>query len=186
MRRSTAVLDRLVAGLLGALLIVAGLLGIAAKYELMPFAAWTDGFRPSRLPGHVDQDWFTWALAVAAILGVVLALALFAANIDRRLTRTKIDENSDDTGEIRFHLADVADAVAKRLQSHDGIRRARGRAEVDRGSEAITINLDLAHDAEIASITRLCDETADDIDAALGDVDCGTRFLLHIGRPPNG
>src|SRR5699024_11260865 len=61
------------------------LLGLAARFDVRPFSAWTDGLRPSRLPGHVAAEWFTWALAAAAILGVVLAVALLAANLDRRL-----------------------------------------------------------------------------------------------------
>lgn len=185
MRRSTAILDRLVAGLLGTILIVAGLLGLAARFDVAPFSGWTDELRPSRLPGHVAADWFTWALAATAVVAVVLAVALLAANVDRRLTRTKIDDASDDTGEIRFHLADVAEGVAKHLQTRPGIRRARGRAEVDRGSEVITVTLDLAHDADMASVLRTCDEAALDVDAALGGLDCGTRFLIRLDRPPN-
>lgn len=183
MRRSTALLDRLVAGLLGVILIVAGLLGIAARFDVRPFSTWTDGIRPSRLPGHVAADWFTWAHAGTAVLGVILAVGLLAANVDRRLTRTKIDGASDDTGELRFHLADVADAVANHLQVHDGIRRARGRAEVDRGEETITIVIDVAHDADLTAIRRLCEDAALDVDAAIGDLDCGTRFLLHLDGP---
>lgn len=186
MRRSTAILDRVVAGLLGAILLGAGLLGLAARFDVRPLSAWTDGLRPSRLPGHVAAEWFTWALAAAAILGVVLAVALLAANLDRRQTRTKIDEASDATGELRFHLADVAEAVAKHLQTAEGIRRARGRAEVDRGREVITITLDLSPDADFTAVRRLCEESTADVDAAIGDLDCGTRYLMRLDRPPNG
>ena len=120
------------------------------------------------------------------LAGVVLAVALLAANLDRRLTRTKIDEASDGTGDLRFHLADVAEAVAKHLQTADGIRRARGRAEVDRGREVITITLDLSPDADFTAVRRLCEESTADVDAAIGDLDCGTRYLVRLDRPPNG
>lgn len=185
MKRSTAILDRLVAGLLGAICLVAGLLGLAAKYGIAPFSEWTDGLRPSRLPGHVAADWFTWALAGAAVTAIVLSIALLAANLDRRLTRTRIDEASDDTGELRFHLSDVAEAVAKHLQLHDGIRRARGRAEVDRGADVITVIIDANHDADVESIRRTCEVASADVTGAVGDTCAGTRFLIHLDPPPN-
>ncbi|MFD8880595.1 hypothetical protein CJ204_09895 [Corynebacterium xerosis] len=185
MRRSTAILDRLVAGLLGVILLAAGTLGLAAKYGIAPFSEWTDGLRPSRLPGHVAADWFTLALAGAAVAGVVLSIALLAANLDRRLTRTRIDEASDDTGELRYHLADVAEAVAKHLQLHDGIRRARGRAEVDRGADVITVVIDADHDADIDSIRRTCEIASADVATAVGDTCSGARFLIHLDPPPN-
>lgn len=185
MKRSTAILDRLVAGLLGMMLLAAGLLGLAAKYGIAPFSEWTDGLRPYRLPGHVAADWFTWAHAGAAVASVVLSIALLAANLDRRLIRTRIDEASDDTGELRYHLADVAEAVGKHLQLHDGIRRARGRAEVDGGADVITVVIDADHDADIETIRRTCEIASTDVATAVGDTCSGARFLIHLEPPPN-
>lgn len=186
MKRSTSALDRIVAALLGLVLVAAGALGIAAAYDIAPADAWTSGLRPSRLPEHIGADWFTWALAATAVVAVVLSLALIAANLDRRLTPTKFDDGDSPAapGEIRFHLDDIADAVAERLHCAPGVRRARGRAEVDRGDETITITLHLDHDADLGHIRGLCADAAEDVADAIGDVRAGTRFLINLDREP--
>ncbi|WP_295629602.1 hypothetical protein [uncultured Corynebacterium sp.] len=183
MRKSTALLDRLVAAILGLILLAGGALGLAAVLDVAPMSEWTDGLRPSTLTDAVAADWFTWVLAAAVVLGFVLSIGLLAANVDRRIPRTTIDEDSDGTGEIRFHLGDVADGVAKHLRLHPEIRRARGRAEIDRGTDTITLVLDVEHDADVAAVRRLCEEAARDVDAAIGDA-AGVRFLVHYDRPP--
>lgn len=184
MRRGAVVLDRLIAGVLAIALLAVGAWGLAAYFDVEPFDGWARGIPSGAAADLADADWYLAVLIPAAVLAFVAALAIIVPNVTKRTALPTVDAESDRTGELRYHLGDVAAAVGKQLGAHDAIRRVRARTRRDDSATSVSFVIDTEYDADLPALYRMCESAEADIKEAMDDPDLPVRFLVHVDRPP--
>jgi hypothetical protein len=151
-------LNRVLLGLIGALLLAAGGLGIAAG------AGAFHGHSDRRvLPAGVRDfarttNWFWWAVAAVCLVVAVLALRWLLDQL-RTDRASRLDLTVDGReGVTLVHSGALTDAVAQEAESLRGVTRATAALRERRGKK-LTLAVNLADYADIAAVRSALEGT---------------------------
>lgn len=176
MSRKAIAVDRVAVLLLGLLLIVVGLAGIA----------WWAGQLPGD-PASVDAGgvvsatasaWWPWAVGAAGVVLALLALRWLFAHVPHQGVKRLTLPGSGRTGRLQVQTDAVTDAASRVMQSAPGIRSARSHTVTDRGQLVTVFDVTIEQDADLAAVAALGDATAADLRTALGRDDVTCRVNL--------
>lgn len=189
MSRATSAGDRLVAALLGLLLLASGVLVVAWRAgwaeQLLPAGptgdGWADRLAAPDLGAVVSASWWPWACLGAAVLLVLLGLRWLVAHLPGRVDKRLRLDGSDDSGRLAADLGAVADAAADDLARRDPVRSADGRCRQDRGRRFVDLVARVDPHADLPSVRTAADDTLARLGEALGDA-VPVRVRVRVGR----
>lgn len=180
MSRAVLAWDRLVAFVLGLVLLALGVLAIL----------WWGGWLAA-LPREVDltavaelpkQQWLPWAAVGLGVLLVLLALRWLAAHLPGQGVGMLNLPGSDETGRLRVNAGAAADAFADVLAEHPAVRRSRATIAVDRGQLVVTLRTTVEPDADLATLARAADQASAELASVLRRDDVTCRVHVRVGR----
>jgi hypothetical protein len=178
MTRAAIALDRLVALLVGAALVVIG------AGALIWHTGWIHRLpqviSAPALAAAVDAPWWRWAVAGVGLVSVAVALRWLMAHRPSLGTAPIRLHDAGDVGTITIDPAAIAAAAAAELERHPAVRVAKGKAVADRNDRMVEIAVTAAHPDELAAVIDAIDATSVHIARAAGDVPLKTRATLRI------
>jgi len=180
MTRTLAGLDRLLALLLGLVLLVAGIAAIVWKggwYHQAPrtlTAPW--------LSSATTASWWPWAAGIGGIVLILLALRWLVAHLPHRRAASVKLAGSDHTGNLTADLKAVAAAAATSLADTPGVRSTSGTAITDRGQLTLTLTATLEPTANLATVAAAAERTCAQLAAALPDPNIAAQVHLRVAR----
>ncbi|WP_193560266.1 alkaline shock response membrane anchor protein AmaP [Tsukamurella sputi] len=176
MKPSTRVIDRLVAGLVGLVLLAGGLWALG--YRLGQRTATDATHRVStetvtRLP---DEPWWPPVIGAAGVVLILGTLWLLVRHLRSASTRTVPTE-----GGGTVDLGRVADAAAADVARSPLIRRARPSTVVEKGRPIIRIAVGVSPDASVEELSALAAAARREVTAATNP-DVGFQLLVNDRR----
>ena len=181
MKRSVAVLDRLVSAIIGLALLVGGLLvigwwaDIAVVRHLFAYAD------PSWYARAPEQGWWSWALFLATVVGLLLGSWLLLTNLrPNRAGELELPVDAEALGTATVSTATLANAVATKLAAHPEIASTRGDATVERGVRTLRITLRAEPDVPLEHLRRVAEAALADIGRAVEDAQLAVQFYVEL------
>ena len=178
MTRTAAALDRVVALIVGVVLVVVGvgaLIWHAGLFTGLPQSITVPG-----LVDAMDTWWWRWAIAGVGLLCVGLALRWLVAHRPMGKAAPIRLHEAGDVGTITIDPAAVATVAADTLQRQPAVRTAKGKAITDRGTRTIELAVTAAHPDELAAVITAIDDACEHIAHAAGEAPLRVRATLHI------
>jgi hypothetical protein len=183
MGRRTAVVDRLIVGLVALLMIGAGVLVIGWRRK------WTFA---TDMADRIDLRWFAqapderlWpaAMFVIAVTALVFGLVLLTTNLARHRIGPAMLSGSDEVGSLSVDLGALAGAIAEDLQRRvPGVVAASAHAILERGQPTIPIRLTVDPRSDLRELVRAAELTAHQVTHALDGADVAIRVSLVFER----
>lgn len=180
MTRTLAGLDRLLAMLLGLVLLAVGVGAVIWQggwYHRAPrtlTAPW--------LSSATTASWWPWAAGIGGIVLILLGLRWLVAHLPHRRTSSVKLAGSDRTGNLTADLKAVAAAAATSLADTPGVRSTSGSASTDRGQPTLTLTATLEPTADLATVAAAAERTCAQLAAALPDPDVAAQVHLRVAR----
>ncbi|KQU65224.1 hypothetical protein ASD62_10360 [Phycicoccus sp. Root563] len=180
MTRLAAAVDRVVVLVVGLVLVVVGVAGIAWQLDLVAQlptkldAAWA-----TDLP---EQGWWPWALGAAAVLLALVALRWIGAHAPSRKLATHPLAGSGPEGRLRIDLDALASATADRLAEAPSVRSAKGAALGGRASGAVEVTATVDSRADLGHVRTAIAEVGAEL-ARATDGTVPARYRVRVARP---
>jgi hypothetical protein len=184
MRRSVLGLDRILAILLGLILLAVG--AAAAGWHSGGLRRLWPAF-PKRLSSAGATDvlnagWWPWTAAGVGTLTVLLGLAWLVAHLPRRGVGLLVLPGSGKTGRLLVDPAGSASTAAEVLADSPGVRSAHSRVLHDRGQLVVALTGTIDPRANLTDVIAATDAVAADLQAVLGRGDARARIRLTVAR----
>lgn len=181
MSRAVVVADRLMAVVLGLVLVLVGLaLGgwyLVAQGWVAASVSAPDELSTAPVQSAANAAWWPWALGVAGVVLTLLGLRWLAAHLPNRgVGRLRLSGTGAE-GRLEVDAGAVASAAADALEQVPGVRSARGRVLRDRGQLVATLRARIERGTDLEQLASACDRASSDLATALArdDLRCTVR-----------
>ncbi|MDG3009082.1 hypothetical protein G4X40_02840 [Rhodococcus sp. D2-41] len=182
MNRILAGVDRLLVVLAGLALVLGGAFALAYRFGVPFTHDWMRHMNRLWYYTAPDQNWWPYALGIAAVLTAFAGVALLATNLSRRRTdEAVLDDNT--LGTLTFEPSALACVLAATLSAAPGVREAKAGARNQRGTPTISITLIAEPGTDIHDLTALAERTTRHLDESIGPVPLATRYFVQYERP---
>ncbi|MDP8978248.1 MAG: alkaline shock response membrane anchor protein AmaP [Actinomycetota bacterium] len=172
--------NRLLLGLLGLVLIAAGVIGLLAGAGLVPLLEPAEIYE-ELVSGFQERAYLWWPVSVAAAVVIALLGLMWALRqlIVRRPGGSLGDVvvSADDRGRTSVSAKSLASAAAADLRRVPGVVDSTVRLVNDPHRPDLRARLDVRPDADLDKVRRGADEVAERLEAVLG-VDTLTSHVL--------
>lgn len=184
MSRSVLGLNRLLAVLLGIVLIVVGLAAAAwgAGWLVKVWAAAPTTLQLKTATDAFAMAWWPWATGIAGAVLILLAIWWLLAHLPRRGVGTLTLPGSGGSGRLLIDPAGVAATAADILAETTGIRSSSSRVMRDRGQLVVALKATVEPTADLRSVITATDEVTTDLAQVLGRDDARARVRLSVAR----
>ena len=178
MSRLTIAVDRVMAFLVGTILIVVGAGALLWHTGLIPNV-------PKVLTAHPLTEamgtwWWRWAVAASGLACTALALRWLAAHRPAGRAAPVELHDSDTPGTISIDPSAVASAAADALHQHPAVRSVKGTTVTDRGERTIAMAVTAAHPGDLEAVIDAIDTTCADIAQVTNGAPLAVRTTLHL------
>lgn len=180
MKPSTRVIDRLVAGLVGLVLLAGGLWALGDRLGQRTAAEAADRVSTAKITRLPDEPWWPAVVGAAGVALILLTLWLLVRHLRSAGSRTTVTE-----GGGTVDLGRVADAVAADLGRNPLIRRARPSTAVEKGRPIIRMAVSIAPSASVEELSALAAAARREV-AAATNPDVGFQILVNDRRGDKG
>lgn len=180
MSRVTAAVDRVVALLLGLLLLAVGVILVARGFGEWWVQDLLRDFDLGDLHRAPTRPWWPWFVAGLVALSALLGAALIRANLARSPDDPVFLAASDDTGDLSIVLPPVAEAIAGDLRSTPGVRLVSVRTRIEAGLPILDVTVTAPPDVDPMTIAARADTNAVDLAAATDGRDVALRTFLRF------
>ncbi len=184
MRRSVLGLDRVMAVLIGLILLVFGI-AIAAWYNgnlRRLFPEFPKKLSTDKASDLANTSWWPWAAGAAGVILVILGLWWLIAHLPRRGVGLLVLPGSGRTGRLRVDPSGPASTAAEVLADAPGVRSAHSSVRRDRGQLIVGLSATMDPRADLGEVIAATDAVATDLNAVLGRDDARARILLSVAR----
>lgn len=176
MKGSTRVIDRIVVGLVGFVLLGGGLWALGDHLGQRNAADAADRVSVPTIVRLPDQPWWPAVTGAAGVILVLVALWLLVRHLRSSSSRT-----ASTPGDGTVDLGRVADAVAADLGRSPLVRRARPSTVVEKGRPIIRVAIAIAPGAPVDELSDLAAAAGRDVAAATGP-DVAFQVLVNDRR----
>ena len=183
MSRATLAFDRIIAAVLGLVLIAAGVIGVlwwARRLPGLPDKVTLSSV--SWLPTLTEQSWWPWALGAFGVLLVLLGLRWIGGHIPSRGVSHLSLPGSGSDGQLLAEAKPVASAAADAFAQTPGVRSAKGSIQRDRGQLMARIDATIEREADLGMIAAASDTVSADLRQALERDDLSCQVQLRTAR----
>ena len=177
-------LNRAFTAILGLALLLVGGWAIADALDWAPAKNLVENVDWREVTNRSLRDGWSWILGAVVLTGVCFIVLLVWANFRSRQPEEVYSPQSDETGTINYSLQLIAKAVADDIAPLPGVTRARGRAELDRGTETLTVIVNVPPQSDIQELSDVLVEQRKYVAAAVEGRSLAVRFLIHMGTVP--
>lgn len=183
MSRAVIGWDRVVAFVLGLVLLVAGLLAIAWWGGYLD-SWWTlpDQLSTSGASDQVDQSWWPWAAGVLGVLLALIGLRWLWGHVPRRGSGPLRLPGSSPSGALSIDATEATRAAADVLAGTPGVRSASGSFVRDRGELVAGLDVTVDPTADLDEIGSAIEVASSDLHRVLGRDDVHLRAQVHVAR----
>ncbi len=168
MSRGTITANRIVAFLVGLLLIGAG--AAAALWWQGTLTTWFPRISNKIDTGSVTnltaQSWWPWAAGLVGVVLILLGLRWLIGHLPSRGASQLTLPGSTRQGKLVAQVRPVASAAAEALEQTPGIRSASGSLHQERGQLVVRLNATVEQQADLAVVA----DAADRVSAQLAQV----------------
>jgi hypothetical protein len=178
MSRATVFVDRLVALLVGLVLLAGGLL--AATWGTRQVPRVSGAVDVAALRGATDESWWPWAVGSGGLLLVILGLLWLRAHLPHHAVGRLHLPGGDRTGRLQTETRPVAEAAAAALEPTLGVRRVHGRIRRERGQLVLRLDAALDPDADLTVVTEAAERVSGQVRRMLGREDLTCRVALTV------
>lgn len=180
MTRSASTVDRLIAAVIGLLLIAIG--AGALLWNTTWISRAPDTLTAPALVDATAQPWWPWALAGAGIVLVLAGLRwLFAHTPAAKAGPLPLHQRGG-LGVITVDLGALVEAAAGTLAERPDVRSATGKAIIDRGTRTLDLTIHTAAEENLPELTAAIDAVCADLAHATGDTSISTRTIVRIDK----
>lgn len=182
MSRRHAVVDRLVAALIGLVLLAGGAAAAVWALDVIPEFS-SDRASLTGADDLAEAAWWPWALLIGGVVVALLTLLWFLGRLRRDSLRAVSLEGSGPEGRLRLRLDAVASAAASSAQERIAIESASG--STGHGPEAglIEVSVKARHDASLDEIRRDLSQVDTEVATATSGA-VPVRYRVTVARPP--
>jgi hypothetical protein len=184
MRRSVLALDRIVAVVLGLILLATGV-AAAGWYSgglRRMWPAFPKKLSTARASDVLNTGWWPWAAAGLGGLAVLLGLWWLIAHLPRRGVGMLVLPGSGKSGRLLVDPSGPAGTAAEVLADTPGIRSAHSKVLRDRGELVVALTGTIDPRADLADVIAATDAVATELQAVLGRDDARARIHLSVAR----
>ena len=183
MNRGPASFHRITAGLIGLICLVIGVGALLWKFDVPRIREWSDHLDsgwPARLDG---TDWWTVALIVIVVVGLIWGWSLIASAI----RPGKVDDlelaGSNDDGELVVAPKLIANAVADDLAGNTMFSDVSAKAVDDRGRKLIRVTVTAPPTYSYDDVAAVLGPEIELIRSAVASSDVHVQGLVHLENP---
>ncbi|MGU3436643.1 hypothetical protein ACNHUS_26950 [Actinomycetes bacterium M1A6_2h] len=175
MKRGAIVLDRILALLVGVVLVALGVGAAAWQQDRLPFTL--DALNLSGYTDVSEQGWWPWALGAGGVVVFLLGLALLVKQFPaHRAPAVSLALPDGKPGSLMFDIDAVGARAASEASEVDGIKSARSRTSVEKGVRVVTLMVTMNKDADVPVVF----ERLSDIRSGVGKVVEGTPLAVRV------
>lgn len=185
MNRLPAAWNRVSVGLIGLVLIVAGLAGIFSQVRVEPVSGWLARLDASKVDRAADAKWWTWILFGLIVLGVLWGFRLLATLVRPQAVADLVLDGSAQGGRITIAPGVIATAVAAELAGNTLFDDVAVKALDDRGAKIVRITVTAPPSRPYDELTAALDVAVQQIRAAFPDSGLHVQAMIHL-VPPSG
>lgn len=186
MRRSMIGLDRFLGVVVGVVLVLVGLLGIAwwqgVLLHRLPRAGSVGRSTGSGIRSGVGQSWWPY---VAGLVGLVLAILgtiwLVEHFVSRAVHSYRL-AGSDQSGRLKASSGALLSAAEEQLTDIRGIRSASGSMTTERGALIADLSVTAEPGTDLRTVAAEIDRTVTDLASSLDDPAVAYRTQLSVAR----
>jgi len=173
--------DRVITFLVGATLIVLGLLVLDWRYREV-FTNYQDTLSTSTTMDLLTSRWFPWAFAIVGVILGLLGLYCLLTHLRREGPATLRLRATDHTGRVQVDLSSVAGAAAQHLGALAPITGLKGTTKVYRSHTVVELRGHVDPAADVTTLSEAVTACAADVEAAFPNDDVTCRIVLDAPR----
>lgn len=184
MRRTVLGLDRILAVLLGLIMLTLGA-GAVAWYSGGLRRLWPQfpkQVSTDKASDLLNTDWWPGSSGAVGALAVILGLWWLIAHLPHRRVGTLVLPGSGKTGRLLVDPSGVATTAAEVLADTPGIRTVHSRVVRDRGQLVVALTGTIDPRADLTDVIAATDAVATDLQTVLGRDDARARIHLSVAR----
>lgn len=185
MRRILNVIDRLVVGVVGLILLGGGVVALLWWQEVPVVVDEIDQINDYEIYTAPDESWWPWAMLVATVVLAVAGLWLVLANLRPNRFRSVVVGSATGVvgGQRAVSVPDVGKAAAKSLERHPQITSTQTRSFVEGTTPTLELTVTADPAAEGRELVELLRAVRHQLQRSLAGADVSVQVLLH--RAPN-
>lgn len=190
MNRAAFGVDRLVALVLGLLLVVGGLWTLLWAAEWLPEGWWAPARFEYEMPsGVTDADWWPWALLGGGVVLAAIGATWFGRHFGTpSVSRLSLPGDAEG-GRLMLDGGAFGSGVAAALKDgSDSVVGAKGGVIDQRRRVILDVTASIRRDADLREVVALCDRVAAQALRSSGRNDMACRIRLKVapraGRAP--
>lgn len=184
MSRDAAALDRVLALLLGLVLLAAGVLAVLWQLDVLPGAGEETTVGPVR--DAATTDWWPWAVGGVGLVLVLLVLWWAAVHVRRGRAGSLRLAGSDGSGSLVLNPGAVVGAAGDTLARRSGVAGVRTSVSDERGSTVAQLVVTAEAGADLSRVLTDAEEICRDLAGALDGEPLAVRVLLHTTAAKKG
>ncbi|MFD4368314.1 alkaline shock response membrane anchor protein AmaP [Rhodococcus sp. NPDC058521] len=180
MSRSAAFFDRLLALLIGLVLVAVGAGALIWNTSL--FSNKPETITAPWLVNATESPWWGWAAGIGGVVLILLALRWLFAHSPASKAKSLQLAGSGSEGALVADIGSVADGAARALEASPGVHSAKAKSIVDRGTRTVDLSVTLDTAADLRRVTERIDEVCADFAQMLGTDSVATRTTIHFDK----
>ena len=182
MSRATIAANRIVAFLVGLVLIGVGVAGVLWWQGTLTrwFPGVSNRLDTSPVTELTKQSWWPWAAGAAGVVLVLLGLRWLLGHLPSRgVSQLKLP-GSTSSSKLVAQVRPVAAAAAEALQQTPGVRSAKGSLRKERGQLVARLNVTVEQQADLAGVASAAERVSAQLGQVLqrGDLVCQVNLTV--------
>lgn len=183
MSRFLASIDRIIALLLGLILIALGAWSIGLHFNEANSVKLTEYISKDGWLSASGSGWFQYALIAAVILGALLGIALLIANLRTRNIKEVNSKTSSENGSVEYRINQIASAAGDTIEnSNPRINNVRSNVAYDRRRPTMSLVVDAEGKTDITTLVDTLTTTDYDIREATENRDLDIIYKIRLNR----
>lgn len=183
MNRLPAAWNRISVGLIGVILLVAGLALIASQVNVGAPSRWVDRIDPDKVSHVADASWWTLVLVGVVVIALLWGLRLLRTLVRPQSVDILVLEGSHEGGSMTIAPGVIASAVATELSVNPLFDDVSVKAIDDRGAKILRICVVAPPTRSYEEITEALIASVEEIRAAVDSSGLHVQAMIELASP---